>query len=77
MAKTIIRLLSKGDSVINVTESMIAVKRKNGEIDIIPLIFGDGPIRVDLENIVTISYGMNSVETVINGEDGDITVVTF
>ena len=77
MGKITIRLLNKGDSVINVTERMIAVKRKNGSVDIIPLIFGDGPIRVDLDNIVTISYGANSVETVIDGEEGDITVVTF
>jgi hypothetical protein len=71
------KLLNKGDFVINVTESMIAVRRKNGEVDIIPLVIGDGPPGIDADNIVTISYGMNAVETVIDGEHGGVTVVTF
>ena len=77
MAHMTLKLLNKGDSVINVTESMIAIKRKNGGVDIIPLVFSDGPPRIDSDNIITISYGMNTVETVIDGEHGDVTVVTF
>jgi hypothetical protein len=77
MAHMTFKLLNKGDSVINVTESMIAVRRKNGGVDIIPLVIGDGPPRIDADNIVTISYGTNAVETVIDGEHGGVTVVTF
>lgn len=79
MAKIKIKILNKGDSVISVTEKMVAVQRKNGEVDIIPLIFDESgqPPRVDLDNIVTISYGKNSVETIIEGENGDIKVTTF
>ena len=77
MTHMIFKLLNKDDSVINVTESMIAIKRKNGEVDIIPLIFGDGSPRIDSDNVITISYGANTAETVIDGKHGDITVVTF
>lgn len=79
MAKIKIKILNKGDSVISVTERMIAVQRKNGEVDIIPLIFNEPgqPPRVDIENIATISFGKNSVETIIEGDNGDIKFTTF
>ena len=32
-----INILNKGDKVLNVTENFIAVERKNGEVDIVPL----------------------------------------
>ena len=79
MAKIKIKILNKGDTVISVTEKMIAVQRKNGEVDVIPLIFDEVgyPPRVDIENIVTISYGTNSVETTVEGDDGEIKITTF
>ena len=77
MPKITIKILRKGDSVISVTEKMIAVKRKNGEVDIIPLIIGEGFPRVDLDNITTISYGTNTIETLIDSDDGDVKVITF
>ena len=68
-----INILRKGDSVINVTSDFIAVERKGGEVDIIP-IFKDGEIiRVDPENIVTIGYGDNIAQT----KAGDVTITTF
>ncbi|GHV10550.1 hypothetical protein FACS1894219_00180 [Clostridia bacterium] len=79
MAKIKIKILNKGDSVISVTEKAVAVQRKNGEVDIIPLIFDEleRPPRIDVENIVTISYGQNAVETTIEGENGDVKITTF
>lgn len=77
MAKIKIQILNKGDSVIAVSEKMIAVQRKNGEVDIIPLIFDEMPPRVDIANIVTISYGKNSVETTVEGDSGDVIITTF
>ena len=63
-----INVMSKGDKVLNVTSELIAVQRKNGEVDIVPLISDESGIRIDTENIVTIGYGNNSVETeVIDG----------
>lgn len=63
-----INVMSKGDKVLNVTSELVAIQRKNGEVDIIPLISDDSGVRIDTENIVTIGYGNNSVETeVIDG----------
>lgn len=63
-----INVMSKGDKVLNVTSELVAIQRKNGEVDIIPLISDESGIRIDTENIVTIGYGNNSVELeVIDG----------
>ena len=63
-----IKVRSKGDKVLNVTSELVAIQRKNGEVDIIPLISDESGVRIDTENIVTIGYGNNSVETeVIDG----------
>lgn len=58
-----IKVMSKGDKVLNVTSELVAIQRKNGEVDIIPLILDESGVRIDTENIVTIGYGNNSVET--------------
>lgn len=63
-----IKVMSKGDKVLNVTSELVAIQRKNGEVDIIPLISDESGVRIDTENIVTIGYGNNSVETeVVDG----------
>lgn len=63
-----INVMRKGDKVLNVTSELVAVQRKNGEVDIFPLISDESGVRIDTENIVTIGYGNNSVETeVIDG----------
>ena len=58
-----IKVMSKGDKVLNVTSELVAIQRKNGEVDIIPLISDEYGVRIDTENIVTIVYGNNLVET--------------
>jgi len=57
-----IGVLKKGDQVLNVTSEFIAVQRKNGEVDIIPLVKDEMGLRVDIERIVTIGYGNNTVQ---------------
>lgn len=68
-----INVLKKGDKVINVTSEFIVVQRKNEEVDIIPLIRDGIGLRVDIENIVTVGYGNNTVQA----ETDDIVVTTF
>ena len=51
-----IGILKKGDCVINVTSDFIAVERKDGEVDIIPIFKNGETLRVDPGNIVTIGY---------------------
>lgn len=69
----LIGILKKGDRVISVTSELIAVERKNKEVDIIPLSKEDGALRIDTENIVTIGYGDN----IVQATDGDVTITTF
>lgn len=63
-----INVMNKGDKVLNVTSELVTIQRKNGEVDIIPLISDESGVRIDTENIVTIGYGNNAVET--EGVDG-------
>lgn len=68
-----IGILKKGDSVLNVTAEFIVVQRKNGEVDIVPLLKNETGLRVDVENIVTIGYGNNTVQATKD----DVVVTTF
>jgi len=68
-----IGILKKGDSVLSVTSEFIAVQRKNGEVDIIPFLKDETGLRVDIENIVTIGYGNNTVQA----SKDDVVVTTF
>lgn len=68
-----INVLKKGDRVISVTSEFVAVQRKNGEVDIVPLIRDETGLRVAIENIVTIGYGNNTVEAATD----DVVVTTF
>lgn len=68
-----IGILKKGDKVLTVTSEFIAVQRKNGEVDVIPLVKDETGLRVDIEGIVTIGYGENIVEV----STDDVVVTTF
>lgn len=68
-----IGVLKKGDQVINVTSEFIAVQRKNGEVDIIPLVKDEMGLRVDIERIVTIGYGNN----IVQASSDELVVTTF
>ena len=68
-----IGILKKGDHVISVTSEFIAVERKNGEVDLVPITKEGENFRVDQENIVTIGYGENIVQT----QAGGVTITTF
>ena len=68
-----IGVLKKGDQVLNVTPEFIAFQRKNGEVDIIPLVKDEMGLRVDIEKIVTIGYGNNTVQA----STDEIMVTTF
>ena len=69
----VIGVLKKGDRVISVTSEVVAIERKNGEVDIIPIIKDETGLRVDTEGIVTIGYGNNTVQTTV----GDVVVTNF
>lgn len=63
-----INVLNKGDKVISVTNRLIAIQRKNGEVDIIPFLTDKEGMWINTENIVTVGFENNTVESeVING----------
>lgn len=69
-----IDILKKGDEVLSVDKDFIAVKRVNGEVDLIPLIDDEETgLRVNVSKIVTIGYGDNTV----SAELGDVTVINY
>ena len=68
-----IKVLKKGDSVLNVTENGLVIKRKNGDVDLIPVTFNETYPRIDLDNIIKITYGNNVVENI----DDKKVVLTF
>lgn len=57
----VLGLLKKGDEVLNVTNEFVAIKRKKGEVDIVPIVKAGESWRVDYGNIITIGYGDNTV----------------
>ena len=63
-----VNVLRKGDSVLNVTAEFVAIKRKNGEVDVIPIVEDAGCFRINIEKVVTIGYGENCIESdVVDG----------
>lgn len=68
-----IKILKKGDKVLNVTNEFVAVQRADGEVDVIPIVKDEMGLRVDIEGIVTIGYGDNIVEM----SSGDFVVASF
>lgn len=70
-----INILRDGDEVISVQPDFAAVKRKDGEVDIIPFYRDGMGLRIDIAHIVTIGYGNNTVEETT--ADGDVQVINF
>lgn len=69
-----IDVLKKGDSVLSVNRDFIAVRRKNGEVDLIPFMEDEMGLRVNTEQIVTIGYGNNTVSAEL---DDGITITNY
>ena len=68
-----IEVLKKGDKVLSVTSEFIAVQRKNGEVDLLPMVKDEMGLRIVIEHIITIGYGNNTVKATTD----EIEVTTF
>ena len=69
-----INVLRKGDKVLSVTSEFLAIQRKTGEVDILPIISDEQGVRIETEKVVTVGFGDNMVESeVIDG----VVVTTF
>jgi hypothetical protein len=54
-----IRILEKGDKVINITSQFIAILRANGEVDIMPICIDALGVRIDDDKKITVAYDNN------------------
>lgn len=70
-----INILRKGDDVLTINERFLAVKRKNGEIDIFNVYFNEEGIFVDPVKTAVIGYGNGIIEKQL--DDGETTIFRF
>lgn len=71
-----INVLGKGDEVLTVNEKFLAIKRKNGKVDIFNVLFNDGgEVLIDPVKSAEIGFGSGTVEKTLG--DGEIKVFTF
>ncbi len=69
-----LEILHDGDHVLSVTSELIAIERANGEVEILPLIKGEGGYRVDSQKPLIIGYSEIIVQSeTING----VTIMNF
>lgn len=69
-----INILNNGDEVLGINGNYIAIKRANGEVDLIPLIMDESGPRINEESIVTIGYGNNEV---VAETTSGVTIINF
>ena len=66
----------KGDEVISLNEKFLAVKRKNGTVDVYNILFNEsGEMGIDPVKMAEIGFGEGLVEKTM--EDGETKVFTF
>lgn len=62
-----IKILKKGDKVLNVWNDKVAILRSSGEVDIYSLIFEKGHFPRLSEDILKITYGNETIEIANRG----------
>ena len=71
-----INILKKGDEVLSITDHILAVKRKNGEVDIFNVMFNEeNEFIVDPIKTASIGFGNGTVSKSM--DDGETTVYIF
>lgn len=71
-----VKLLNKGDSVLEINDKFLAIKRKNGDVDVYKVGFTEqDELMVDPIKTAVITYGDGVVSK--TSEDGETTYFTF
>lgn len=71
-----INILHKGDTVLSINDRFLAIKRKNGEVDIYNVVFSnDGNFLIDPIKSAKIGYGEGVVSKTL--EDGETKLFTY
>lgn len=72
---TAINILKKGDEILTITERFLAVKRKNGEVDIFNVLYESNDFLIDPVKAATIGYGEGIISKTL--DDGETTLFAF
>ena len=70
-----INVLKKGDEVLTINEKFLAIKRKDGTVDIYNVFFNEEGIYVDPIRSAIIGYGEGMIEKLL--DDGETKIVEF
>ena len=68
-------ILKKGDTVLNVWENHIAVKKKSGEVEIFQFYVDEEGLPRLFENTILVTHGNGSISA--GTIDSDVTITTF
>ena len=68
-------ILKKGDTVLNVWENHIAVKKKSGEVEIFQFYVDEEGLPRLSENTILVTQGNGSISA--GTTDSDVTITTF
>ena len=68
-------ILKKGDTVLNVWENHIAVKKKSGEVEIFQFYVDEEGLHRLSENTILVTQGNGSISA--ETTDSDVTITTF
>jgi hypothetical protein len=69
-----INILKKGDSVLSINQDIVAVQRKNGEVDIFRFFFDENNLpRIEIDKKSTIGYGDGSITVILDDDGTEIT----
>ena len=68
-------LLNKGDSVVNVWDNKIAIKRKNGDVEIFSFDYDEVNLPRLSKQTILITYGTGAIS--VKSDDKNIEIGTF
>lgn len=68
-------ILKKGDTILNVWENHIAVKKKSGEVEIFQFYVDEEGLPRLSENTILVTQGNGSISA--GTTDSDVTITTF
>ena len=73
--QTKFEMMSKGDSILNTWEDKIAIKRKNGDVEIFTFTFDENNLPRLSKDTILITFG-SGIATIVN-ENSGVEIGTF
>lgn len=67
-----IKILKKGDKVLNVWDNKIAILRANGEVDIYGIVLAEGSLPTLSKDIWRVTYGNETIEITNSKHESEV-----